>query len=140
VLINPDDVDDSTVPVAAPEVAMIEIDDGGLLVDVESGRGYALNATGSLLWTLFDSVSPLGDLIDDVSAAFAAPRDEVAVSVHGMVRAFGALGLLANVRRDIASLPVEVEFVDVDECGEVIAPVGDQHSFDARYLHAPANA
>jgi hypothetical protein len=141
VLISPDDVDDRTVPLPAPHVAIVAIDDGGLLVDEEAGRGYALNSTASLLWTLFDSASPLGDLIDDVSAAFGAPRPEVAHSVHGLVRFFGEVGLFENVTRNIASVPIDIEYVDVDECGEPIPPDAPEGpSFDARYLVAPPNA
>jgi Coenzyme PQQ synthesis protein D (PqqD) len=141
VLIRPDDIDDRTVPVPAPHVAIVEIDEGGLLIDEEAGRGYALNATASLLWTLFDSVSPLGDVIDDVSAAFGAPRRDVAGNVHGLVRSFGELGLLANVTRNIASVPIDIEYVDLDECGEPVPPgPPDASSFDARYLPAPPNA
>ncbi len=137
--IGPDDVDDGTVPVPAAHAALVEIDDGGLLVDEESGRGYALNATASLLWKLFDSVSPLGDLIDDVCAVFGAPREEVTFSVHGLVRFFGDVGLLKNVTRSLSSLPIDIEYIDVDECGEPIPP-GPRPSFDDRYVDAPPNA
>jgi Coenzyme PQQ synthesis protein D (PqqD) len=141
VLISPEEVDDRTVPFPAPHAALVPIDDGGVLVDEEAGRGYALNATASLVWTLFDSVSPLGDLIDDVSAAFGAPRSEVADSVHGLVRFFGEMGLFENVTRNIASVPIDIEYVDLDECGEPIPPAAaDGPSFDSRYLMAPPNA
>jgi hypothetical protein len=140
VLISPDDVDERTVPFPAPHVALVEIDGGGVLVDEEAGRGYALNATASLLWTLLDSVSPLGDLIDDVSAAFDAPRQDIADSLHGMVRFLGELGLFENVTRHISSVPIDIEYVDVDECGEPISPGAAAPSFDTRYLVAPPNA
>jgi hypothetical protein len=64
VIIRPDGIDDRTVPLPAPHVAIVEVDDGGLLVDEEAGRGYPVNATASLLWKLLDSVSPIGQLID----------------------------------------------------------------------------
>lgn len=139
-LISPDDVDDRTIPLPVPHAAMIEIDDGGLLVDEEAGRGYALNATATRIWKLFDLKCPVGDLIDDVSAAYGVPRPEVADSVRGLVRTFGEYGLFENVARNIASIPIDVEYVDVDECGEVIQPAADGPSFDTRYLAAPPNA
>ncbi|MDQ1565413.1 MAG: hypothetical protein QOF96_293 [Actinomycetota bacterium] len=135
-----DDIDDRTVPIPAAHVAIVEIDDGGLLVDEEAGRGYALNATASLLWRLLDSRSPLGDLIDDVSAAFGVPRTDLADSCLGLVRAFGELGLLENVTRSLASLPIDIDYVDLDECGEPVRPPTDGPSFDSRYLAAPPNA
>lgn len=139
-LISPDDIDDRTVPVPARHVALVEVDDGGVLIDEKAGRGYALNSTAALLWTLFDSTSPLGDLIDDLSAAFGVTRTEVADSVHGIVRFLGELGLFVNVTRNIASLPVDIEYVDSDECREPTAPAVVVPSFDARYLVAPGNA
>lgn len=138
-LIRPDDVDDRTVPIPAAHIGIVEIDDGALLVDEEAGRGYAVNATAALLWRLLDSRSPLGDVIDDVSAAFGVSRQEVADSCHGLVRVLGELGLFENLARSFASLPVDIEYVDVDECGEPIRPV-DERSFDSRYLLAPPNA
>ncbi len=139
--ISPDDVDDRTVPVPAPHVGIVTVDDGGVLVDEEAGRGFALNATAALVWRLFDAVSPFGDVIDDVSAAFGAPRPGVADSVHGMVRTFGEFGLFENVTRNIASVPIDVEYVDLDECGEPIPPrTTDGAAYDTRYLVAPPNA
>src|SRR2546423_6151868 len=140
-LISPDDVADRPVPLPASQVAFVEVDDGGVLVDEEAGRGYAVNATASLLWTLFDSVSPLGEVIDDVSAAFGEPRPDIADSVHGLVRFFGELGLFENVTRNLASVPIDIEYVDLDECGEPIPPgASDGPSFDARYLATLPNA
>ena len=138
-LISPDEVDDRTVPIPTAHAGLVEVDDGGVLVDEEAGRGYALNATASLLWTLFDSVSPLGDVVDDVSAAYGVPREDVAGSVHGLVHFFGELGLFDNVTRSLYSVPVEIEYVDLDECGEPVPPA-DRPSFGARYLEAPPNA
>ena len=39
------EVDDRTVPLPAAHVALVSVDAGGLLVDEEAGRAYALNAT-----------------------------------------------------------------------------------------------
>jgi hypothetical protein len=140
VLIRPDDIDDRTIPIPASHAAFVKIDDGGLVVDEEAGRGFGLNATASLLWTLFDSVSPLGELIDDVSTVFGAPRDQVADSVHGLARFFGEMGFFSNVARSMASLPVDVEYVDLDECGEPIPPEAKGDFVDAPYVAAPPNA
>jgi hypothetical protein len=139
VVIHPDEIDDRTVPIPAPHMTLVEIDDGGLLVDEEAGEGFALNATASLTWKLLDSVSPIGHLIDDLAATFGVARDEVADSVQGLVRFFGEFGMLDNVARSFSSLPMDIEYVDVDECGEVIPPE-TLPVFDARYVTAPPNA
>ena len=140
-LISPDEVDDRTVPLPAAHVALVGVDDGGVLVDEEAGRAYALNATAALVWKLLDSTSPLGELIDDVTEVFDAPRQEVADNVHGLVRFFGELGLFENVTRNIASVPIDIEYVDLDECGEPVPPTpADGPTFDDRYLLVPPNA
>jgi hypothetical protein len=139
VVIRPEEIDDSTVPVPAAHVAFVPVDDGGVVVDEAAGRAYALNASASLLWTLFDSVSPLGELVADVSDVFGAPTEEVGDRVHALVRFFAEVGLFTNMTRRIESVPIDVEYVDVDECGEPIPP-GPTPTFDARYLKAPLNA
>jgi hypothetical protein len=141
-IIRPDDIDDRTVPLPASHVAIVDVDDdGGVLVDEEAGRGYPVNATASLIWKVLDSVSPIGEIIDDVSSTFGAPPSDVAASVHGLVRTFGQLGLLDNVSRDPASIPIDIEYVDLDACGEPVPPgANDGVASDERYLTAPPNA
>ena len=138
-LIRPDDIDERTVPIPAAHVAFVRVDDGGVVVDEEAGRGYALNATASLLWTLLDSVSSLGELVDDVSDVFGVARDEVEDRVHATVRFFAEMGLFKNVTRRIESVPIDLEYVDLDECGEPISP-GPTPTFDDRYMDVPPNA
>ena len=136
-----DEIDDHTVLVPAPHVAIMDLDDGGLLVDEEAGRAYPTNATATLLWKLLDSMAPIGDLIDDVTAVFGSPRSVVADSVHRLVRTYGELGLFENVSQSLASVPVDIEYVDLDECGEPLPPGSDHgQSYDGRYLVAPPNA
>jgi Coenzyme PQQ synthesis protein D (PqqD) len=141
VIIGPDEIDETTVPVPAAHVALIDVDDGAVLIDEEAGRGYPLNATASLLWKLLDSVSPVGDLIDDVSAAFDVPRSAVADSVHDLVRTFGHLGLFENMSRNFNSVPIDIRYADPDMCPDPVPPEGaGERSLDDRYLAVPANA
>jgi hypothetical protein len=139
VLISPEEIDDSTVPVPAAHVAFVQVDEGGVVVDEAAARAYALNSSASLVWKLFDSVSPLGELVADVSDVFGAPPDEVRDRVHASARFFAEVGLFSNVTRRIESVPIDVEYVDVDDCGEPVPP-GPRPTFDARYLEAPPNA
>ena len=140
-IIRPDDIDDRTVPLPAAHVAIVEVGDGGVLVDEEAGRGYPVNSTASLIWQLLDSVSPIGDIVDDVTSTFGAPRADVAANVHSLVRTFGELGLLDNVSRDPASIPIDIEYVDLSACGEPVRPgAADAQPPDERYLAAPPNA
>ena len=134
----PGEIDDHTIPRPVSHAGLVEIDDGGVLVDEEAGRGYALNATASVLWSLFDSRSSLGELADDVSNMFGVPRQEVADSCHGLVRVLGELGLFENVARSFASLPIDITYAD--DCGEPNPPLSDAPAFDSRYLVAPPNA
>lgn len=134
------DVDETTVVAPAPQVGTVAVGDRVVLVDEEAGRGWALNPMGALIWRLFDGESPLGDLVDDLSDVLGAPRDEVAASVTGLASFLGEGGMLDGVRRSLASVPVDIEYVDVDDCGEVItAAAVPVLSFDHRYLAAPPN-
>jgi hypothetical protein len=140
-IIKPDEIDDRTVPLPAGHVALVPIEDAGLLVDEEAGRGYPVNATAALVWGLLDSESPLGDIIDDVSAAFGESRSDVALNVHGLARTFGELGLFRNVRRNLASVPIDIEYVDLDECGKSVRAGDDVGPlFDTRFVAVPPNA
>ena len=138
-IIRPDDIDERTVPLPASHVAIVEVADGGVLVDEEAGRGYPVNSTASLIWKLLDSVSPIGEIIDDVSSTFGTARSDVAANVVSLARTFGELGLFDNVSRNPASIPIDIEYVDLDACGEPVQ-AGATEPPDERYLAAPANA
>lgn len=138
-IIRPDKIDEGTVPVPASRGAIVDVDDGGLLVDEEAGRAYPLNPTATLVWKLLDSVSPVGELIDDVSAAFGVPRSAVAEDVHDLIRTFGHLGLLENVSRSLMSLPIDIQYAD-DTCLEPVPPGFEEPSYDDLYLPVPPNA
>lgn len=139
--IAPGQVDETTVVAPARHVGTVAVGERAVLVDESAGRGWALNASGALIWRLFDGKSPLGDLVNDLSDVLGAPRHEVADSVVGLASFLGELGLLDGVLRNLASVPVDIEYVDVDDCGEVI-PAADLPAvptFDSRYLAAPPN-
>lgn len=141
VAITVNEIGESTVVVPGRHVGVVEVEDCLLLIDEGAGRGYPLNLTGSLVWQLLGSPAPLGELIEDLSAAYGAARPHVAHDVLGLVRNLGSLGLLEGVFRSLESVPIDLEFVD-DECSEPDADGGrpDCPDFDARYLAAPPNA
>jgi hypothetical protein len=129
-------------------VGAVEVEGRLLLVDEEAGRGYPLNPTGSLLWRILDSVSPLGELIDDLAESFDAPRDDVARGVVHLVRDLGLFGLLEGVARHRDSVPIDVEYAEapvdasVLDCDdpELADSQTEEPEFDGRYLAAPPNA
>lgn len=142
-LIAPADIGEDTVVVPGSHVGVVEIEDRILLVDEAAGRGHALNPTATLVWRLLGTRVALGELIDEMSAAFSVPRREVDHSVIGLVRNLGALGLLDGVFRSLESVPIDIEFVDPDDCAEPEPPTGgrlEAPEFDAHYLAAPPNA
>ncbi|MGH9178397.1 MAG: PqqD family protein [Acidimicrobiales bacterium] len=136
------EIGEATVVVPGDHVGVVEVEDCLLLVDEGAGRGYPLNITGSLVWQLLGSSAPLGELIEDLSAVFGAPRPDVAHDVIGLVRTFGSLGLLDGVFRSLESVPIDIEFVDADDCDAPDAPDArlDGPGLDTRYLAAPPNA
>jgi len=142
VSIAPEEVGDATVVVPSRHVGTVAVDDRVVLVDEEAGRGYALNPSASLIWRLFDGESAIGELVDDISEILGVPHDEVHGSVTGLASFLGELGLLEGVRRSVASLPIDIEYVDLDDCGEVVtvpAAAQEMPTFDSRYLAAPPN-
>lgn len=140
-LIVPAEIDEASIVSPGRNVGTVEVEDRVVLVDEGAGRGHALNPTGSLVWRLLGPAAPLGDLIEDLADAFGVPRPDVADSVVGLVRDFGSLGLLDGVLRNLQSVPIDIELVDIEDCDEPGESVGrDQPGLDGRYLAAPPNA
>lgn len=134
------EVDETTVVAQGPHVGTVDVGDRVVLVDEATGRGWALNPTGALIWRLYDGASPLGELVDDLTDVLGGPRGEVAASVVGLTSFLGDVGLLDGVLRSIFSVPIDVQYVDVDELGNIVQDsASTTPSFDSRYLAAPPN-
>lgn len=138
--IAPDSIDERTVLTPGHHVGAVEVGDGLVLVDEFAAAGHALNPTATLVWRLLDGVSPLGDLIDDIASAYGIRRTDVSEQVIGLTRDLGSLGLFDQVSRSWRSVPVDIELVRHDDCGDGQAQAAEPlPELDDRYLAAPPN-
>jgi hypothetical protein len=72
-------------PRSATGIHDVEIDGERVLYDTVTGRTARLDRVGSLIWSLLDGETPLGELVDDLAAGFSAPRDVVANDVLALL-------------------------------------------------------
>ena len=95
-----DDIDETFVPRPRAEVSFVEVDDE-LVVAAPVGPfasdAHWLDRTASIVWNAFDGVTSLGELVDDLAAAFGADRDLVRDDVLELTRTLGRAGLLDGV-------------------------------------------
>lgn len=61
----------------AAGVASVTIGDEVVVYRVAPPDSFVLNPTAGLLWQCLDGKSPLGDILDDLAAAFGVDRAEV---------------------------------------------------------------
>ena len=123
-----DPIGESFVPVPAEEVAVAYVDDEAALVDRATGTSHHLNATTTVIWRCLDGTVTLGELIDDLSEAYATDRGMVADGVLSVVHHLVAQGLV----RDAAAPrePSPLVPANVDE------PLSSDRS-DPRYIAVP---
>jgi hypothetical protein len=138
-LIDPSEITEATVIRPAPHVGVVEVDDRVVLVNEPSGQAHALNPTAAAVWWSLGEPLSVGALIDELEAVYGAPRDVIGRDVTDLVRNLGAMGLLAGVSRDVASLPIDIEFASSDECDPDASDASSNPRFDDRYLAAPPN-
>lgn len=137
---RPSEISERTVLTRSPDTGTVKVSDGAVVVDEPAGRAHALNHTAGLVWDLLDGESALGDIVDDLSGVFGAPRKVVSSDVIGVARDLAMLGLLDGVARAITSLPVDIEFVRPDDCDDPAAvPAQPAPPLDDRYLGVPPN-
>jgi len=71
-----------------PQVTYRDLEEGGVLLHLESGAYHGLNRTGSVIWKLLGPEPTLPRLIEQVRESFEDPpqtiADEVADFVAGM--------------------------------------------------------
>ena len=120
-------------------VGSVDVGDRVVVVDEPAGRALALSPTATLIWKCLDGEATLREIIADLADVFHTRRARVADDVLHVARHFGELGLLQGVRRDLRTIPVQVEYPrpDHDPVDREMAP-GDPR-LDDRYLEAPAN-
>jgi PqqD family protein of HPr-rel-A system len=67
-----------------PRVTYRDLDEGGVLLDLESGAYHGLNSTGAAIWKLLEDEPTLAELLE----AFASRVDEPPPDVEDRVTRF----------------------------------------------------
>lgn len=96
-----DDIDDAFVPRPRAGVAGEELDGEMVLIDEASGVLHALNETATIVWTSFDGLGSIADIVADLvelcSTDGATDGDLLRADVLRLTRELGDLGLLEGV-------------------------------------------
>ena len=87
-------VDGSFVPVPAPRVGTVNVDDEAVLVDESSDVLVPLNPMAALVWACFDGTSSLGEICADLAEGLGFPFETVLRDVVDVTRRLvGAEGI-----------------------------------------------
>lgn len=89
------ELDQAARPVAAP-VEEADLDGELVLYNPVDHRIHHLDRIGSIVWQLLDGQATIGELIDDLAAAFGSPRSVVEQDVGALIAELHSEGLLVN--------------------------------------------
>jgi hypothetical protein len=108
-------IDEQFVPRPNRTVSSVALDGELVLAAARPGlSGYDahwLDRIASVVWSSFDSVTPLASIIDDCTDVFGADRDAVRDDVLALARTLGRAGLLDGVTYEppAAAAPARAE-------------------------------
>jgi hypothetical protein len=77
--------DERAVPRCPPTVASAELDGELVLYDEDRRRLIVLNETAALVWSSCDGTRTVGEMIDEIAAAYTMERENVAEDVTGLI-------------------------------------------------------
>ena len=81
---------------ASTNVRSTVTEEGVVLLDVSSGKIFHSNQVGSRVWVKLQEGSPLSKIVDEISAEFNAPREQVEADVHEYVKSLKTGGLIVE--------------------------------------------
>jgi hypothetical protein len=70
--------------------------DGGVVLDIRSGKMFSLNATGSMIFQLLDQGSTEDQIVKELVRRFAIPTDVAKTDIAQFCEALKGHALLAN--------------------------------------------
>jgi hypothetical protein len=74
-----------------PRVAYRDLEEGGVLLDLESGDYHGLNSTGAAVWKLLEGERSFGDVVQEFEAMLDDPpgglREQVTLFLDGLRQA-----------------------------------------------------
>jgi hypothetical protein len=68
-------------------------DEGGVLLDLDSGRYHGVNSTGLAIWELLDGVRTVADVVVELRTRLAEPPPELEDDVTEFLSGLSARGL-----------------------------------------------
>jgi hypothetical protein len=82
--------------IASTNVRSTVTDEGVVLLDVSSGKIFHSNPVGSRVWVKLQEGAPLSKIVDEISAEFNAPREQVEADVQEYVQSLKTGGLIVE--------------------------------------------
>jgi hypothetical protein len=80
----------------SPRVKQAESEDGAVLLDIEQGVCFSLNAVGLKIWEMLKRQSPIGQIADSLEQEFHIPRAEIIADVCDFVAQLESKHLIAR--------------------------------------------
>ena len=91
-------VDDGYVPVRADSVSMLEIEGEAILVDEATRQLHVLNSSGTLLWSLLDGSSSIGEICADISDVVGVPLETIISDAISIIQRLDDMSLVHDGR------------------------------------------
>lgn len=96
-LVQVEDIGLGFVPRLADGVGSLVLDDEVAVLSEDTGMTHLITGSGAVIWQCLDGEGSVGEIVEDLAAAFGAPEELIRTDVLDMVRALGAMGMLAGV-------------------------------------------
>jgi hypothetical protein len=80
----------------SPRVKQTESEDGAVLLDIEQGICFSLNAVGLKIWEMLKRQSPIEQIADSLAQEFHIPRAEIIADICDFVTQLESKHLIAR--------------------------------------------
>jgi hypothetical protein len=77
-----------------PDVTYRDLEEGGVLLHVQSGAYHGLNSTGSAIWKLLDGEPMLADVVAGLRSRLEDPPPSLEQDVAGFLQGLRERGLI----------------------------------------------
>ena len=72
-----------------------EIEDGYVLLDLDSSKYLQFNATAQVIWEILEAPKPLGGIIDGLQERFDVERETCCAEIEPLLQRFLDLGIVS---------------------------------------------
>lgn len=84
----------------SPDAAHAVLDDGAVVLNLRTKRYYALNETGSVIWSLLESGMPLSEIAEQLVTEYAIGIEEAEAALGRLMGALAREGLVSASAAD----------------------------------------